>query len=93
MAQRPKTQREIESTLRKRTNDKMIVIENICKQKVNIQLAPPIGKDGKPVDALIGQQSIPLYTKQTALFPKSRLDFDQITNLQKKGMVRIKSHI
>jgi hypothetical protein len=81
---RPLTQREIRQAKKAKQDEEYIIIHNICKQMVPIQLKAPTG-----VDFYQGEQTIPLNRGKSAKFPKSRLRMTQITNLQKSRMIRV----
>lgn len=86
MAKRPLTQREIRQTKRQRENEGFVMIYNISKQLIPIQLRPPVG-----VDFFQGEQTINLYKGKSGRFPKSRLRDEQLRNLQKSGRIRIEA--
>ena len=82
---RPLTQRELRAAKKKTTNVEQIVIVNKSKsQTVPIQLKAPPG-----VDWFVGEQTVPLYPKRMAKFPKNRLYMEQIINYQKQGRVQV----
>jgi len=81
---RPLTQREIRKSRKEKQEEEYIIIHNICKQMVPIQLKAPIG-----VDFYRGEQTINLNRGKSAKFPKSRLRMPQITNLQKSRMIKV----
>jgi hypothetical protein len=82
--ERPLTQRELRQSKKVKQDEEYILIHNICKQMIPIQLKPPIG-----VDFYQGEQTVPLNRGKSAKFPKSRLRMTQVENLQKSGMIRI----
>lgn len=82
--QRPLTQREIRQAKKEKQDEEYVIIHNICKQMIPIQLKAPVG-----VDFYQGEQTIPLNRGKSARFPKSRLRDTQIVNLQKSGMIRV----
>jgi len=81
---RPLTQREIRQAKKEKQQEEYVLVHNICKQMIPVQLKPPVG-----VDFYRGEQTVPLQRGKSAKFPKSRLRMTQIENLQKSGMVRI----
>jgi len=81
---RPLTQREIKKAKKDKQAEEYVIIHNVCKQMIPIQLKPPVG-----IDFFQGEMSVPLNRGKSAKFPKSRLRMTQIENLQKSGMVRI----
>jgi len=82
---RPLTQRELRAIKNKHTNVEQVVIVNRSStQTVPIQLRAPRG-----VDWFVGEQTVPLYPKRMAKFPKSRLYMEQVTNYQKQGRVQV----
>lgn len=81
---RPMTQREIRKTKKAKLAEEYIMIHNVCKQMVPIQLKPPVG-----VDFYQGEQTVSLNRGKSARFPKSRLRMTQVENLQKSGMIRV----
>lgn len=82
---RPLTQRELRLAKKKLTNVEQVVIVNKSKsQTIPIQLKAPPG-----VDWFVGEQTVPLYPKRMAKFPKSRLYLDQIANYQKQGRIQV----
>lgn len=82
---RPLTQRELRLAKKKLTNVEQVVIVNKSKsQTIPIQLKAPPG-----VDWFVGEQTVPLYPKRMAKFPKSRLYLEQITNYQKQGRIQV----
>lgn len=81
---RPVTQREIRKAKKTRAAEEYVMIHNICKQTVPIQLKPPYG-----VDFYQGEQTVSLNRGKSARFPKSRLRVTQVDNLRKSGMIRV----
>ena len=81
--QRPLTEREIRQAKRERDAEEYIVIYNISKMSIPIQLQPPAG-----VDFFQGEQTIYLHKGKSGRFPKSRLRDNQIQNLRKSGRIR-----
>jgi hypothetical protein len=81
--QRPLTQREIRKAKREREAEDYIIIYNVSKQSIPIQLKPPIG-----VDFFQGEQTIYVHKGKSGKFPKSRLRDNQIQNLRKSGRIR-----
>ncbi len=82
---RPLTQREI----RRRKQDaeeveRIVIINRSSSQSIPIQLKAPDG-----VDFFVGEQTVMLYPKKMAKFPKNRLYTEQINNFCKQGRVRI----
>ena len=72
--------------------DETIIVYNISKQSIAIQLMPPINpKTGKRISFWTAEQSIMIPHGKSARFERSRLYMDQIGNLQKSGMLRIKT--
>ena len=81
---KPLTPREIKKTKKAKLTEEYVMISNISKQMIPIQLRPPTG-----VDFYAGEQSVPLTKGKSAKFPKSRLRMAQVDNLQKSGMIRV----
>lgn len=74
-----------------RKKDEIIVVENVSKQQLAIQLMPPINpKTGKRVGFFLAEQTIMVPRGKMAKLPKGRLYMDQITNLQKQGLIKVK---
>ena len=88
MPKRPLTQREIRQA--KAGDSEFVDIENVSKQQIQIQMKPPIQQDGKRLDFYVGEITVPLLKGTKARFPKSRLYWDQVVNLQKTGYIRYK---
>ena len=84
---RPLTQREIRKAkqAKKKGEDRSVIVHNISKQTVIVQLAPPEG-----VDFYAGEQSISLFRGKSTRLPYSRVRMEQLTNLQKAGKLRVK---
>lgn len=89
MAKRPLTQKEI-SEIKSRVS-KSVTITNICKQMVPLQLRSPTNSDGKRIDFFIGERTVNLRPGESGSFPEDQLMVEQITNLRKKGMIRVSS--
>ena len=83
---RPLTQREIKKAKKEREAEEYVVIYNISKQLIPIQLKPPKG-----VDFFQGEQTINLHKGKSGKFPQSRLRTNQITNLRKSGRIRVEA--
>lgn len=83
---RPKTQREIrqEKRERRREEKKEVVVHNISKQMISLQLSAPSG-----VDFFAGEQTIRLGRGKSTRLPHNRVIMEQLTNLQKAGQIRI----
>lgn len=82
---RPLTQRELRAIKNKSTNvEQVVIINKSSTQTVPIQLKAPLG-----VDWFVGEQTVPLYPKRMAKFPKNRLYMEQVTNYQKQGRVQV----
>jgi hypothetical protein len=78
---RPLTQREIKKA---QETEEYIIIHNICKQMIPIQLKAPVG-----VDFFAGEQTVSLNRGKSGRFPVSRLRATQVENLQKSGKIRV----
>jgi hypothetical protein len=83
---RPLTQAEIAARKKAQSpKEEYVTLANKSPiQTVNIQLKAPSG-----VPFTVGEQTIPLFPKASAKFPKSRLIPEQIENLQKTGLLRV----
>jgi len=80
----PKTQRQIAKEQAPVAVD-TVVLYNCSKQMIAIHLKPPEG-----VNFFIGAQTIYLHPSKRATFAKDRLMWnEQISNLQKKGMLKV----
>jgi hypothetical protein len=90
MAKRQLSQAEIAARQQSVDHGQM-VIENVSKQLIQIQLRPPYNKDAsKRLDFYVGEQSVGLSPGNSDVFPKNRLYMDQINNLQKRGQLRVR---
>jgi hypothetical protein len=83
---RPLTQREIRKAKqeKRRGEEKAVIVHNISKQTIPLQLAPPSG-----VDFYAGEQTISLFRGKSTKLPFSRARMEQLTNLQKAGKIRM----
>lgn len=82
---RPLTQREIRQLKQKADNiPRLMIVNRSAKQTIPIQLRAPAGSD-----FFEGEQTVPLYPKKMARFPKNRLYMDQIINFQKQGRIQV----
>ncbi len=71
--------------------EEIVVVYNTSKQSIAIQLMPPINpKTGKRLGFFTAEQSIMVPRGKSARFPKGRLYMEQINNLQRSGMIRLK---
>jgi hypothetical protein len=84
--QRPLTQREIRKVKKEREDETYIIIYNISKQMIPIQLKSPPG-----VDFYVGEQTVNLNKGKSGKFPMSRLRQTQLDNLQKSGRIRVEN--
>ena len=82
---KPLTQREIRSTKREKEKGgkQTVIVHNISKQTIQLQLAPPDG-----VDFYAGEQTIFLFRGKSTRLPFNRVRMEQLTNLQKAGRIR-----
>lgn len=82
---RPLTQREIRRRRQASEQIERVVIVNRSKsQTVPIQLKAPPG-----VDFFVGEQTVMLYPRRMAKFPKNRLYAEQIDNFRKQGRIQV----
>lgn len=80
----PKTQRQIAKENTPVVED-TVVLYNCSKQMLAIHLKQPAG-----VNFFLGAQTIYLHPNKQATFIKNRLMWEeQISNLQKKGMLKV----
>ncbi|MBW2149331.1 MAG: hypothetical protein JRI22_20205 [Deltaproteobacteria bacterium] len=81
---RPLTQRELRAQQKADNKIERVVIINKDKQMVPIQLKAPAG-----MSFWVGEQTVPLYPKRMATFPKNRLYSEQIRNFKKAGRIQV----
>lgn len=75
----------------KAKKEEVIIIQNVSKQIIAIQLSSPVNpKTGKKIGFFVAEQSVSLPRGKSGKFPRARLYMDQITNLQKSGMIKVK---
>lgn len=84
---RPKTQQELDKIKEKLS--RVVRVTNVSKQRVPIQLRPPLDDSGKRIDFFIGERTIYLSPSESDNFPEDQLMSEQIKNLSKKGMIRV----
>jgi len=84
MAQRAPTQREIKAAAKAEKGGPMVTIYNPGTQMVPIRLKPPAGGD-----FFLHEQSIYVRGKKTAQLSARRVDWNQLDNLQKKGVIKL----
>lgn len=82
MIRRHLSQRELKQMKKDQADDEVIVVYNPRPQMVTLRL-----KSKK--DFFIDEQSIQLLGKRTAKLSSKRVDWNQLSNLQKRGDVRI----
>jgi hypothetical protein len=83
--QRPLTQRELRQQKQKvEKAERIVIINRSGNQTVPIQLKDPPG-----VDFFVGEQTVFLYPKRMAKFPKDRLYAEQINNFRKQGRIQV----
>ena len=83
---RPLTQREIRKVKREIEDERYVIVYNISKQMIPIQLKAPDG-----VDFYVGEQTVNLNKGKSSRFPLSRLREIQLDNLRKAGRIRVEA--
>ncbi len=61
----------------------VVRLYNRSRQLISIQVKPPKG------DFYMHEQTVHLHPKKTVTLPKSHLNHDQISNLQKKRIIQV----
>lgn len=84
MSDKPLTQKEIKAAKKKRIDIKYVMLYNPSNMLLPLQLSAPPG-----VDFYRGEQTVHLKPKERGKFPAHRLHSSQITNLEKKGMLKV----
>jgi hypothetical protein len=82
--ERQLSQREIKQVKEEQSGGPLVTLYNPQSQMVIIRKKPPKG-----ADFFMHEQSIYLKGKKTVKIPKNHLDWDQLTNLQKRGHIRV----
>lgn len=82
-----------QNEIKARKKDDVVVVENVSKQQIAVQLMPPINpKTGKRVGFFLAEQSVIIPRGKSAKLPRTRLYMDQINNLQKHGIIKVKKN-
>ncbi len=90
---RPKSQREILADKKKSdvSQKKQVIVQNVSKQMIRLRLCAPINPDtGKRLDFYRAEGGADIGPGKQATVVEDRLDKDQVTNLRKRGFIRIK---
>jgi hypothetical protein len=82
---RPLTQRELRQQKQAVEQvERVVIVNRSNSQTIPIQLRAPKG-----VDFFVGEQTVMLYPKRMAKFPKNRLYAEQIDNFCKQGRIQV----
>ncbi len=90
---RPKSQREILADKKQNiaNQKKQVMVQNISKQMITIRLCAPINPDtGKRLDFYRAESGANISPGKYATIVEDRLDKDQISNLKKRGYIKVK---
>jgi hypothetical protein len=84
MVKRQLSQRELKQVKEAQVSGPDVVVYNTGKQMIVLRQKPPEGGD-----FFIHEQSLYVYGKKTVKIPAKLVDWNQLTNLQKRGQIKI----